>query len=231
MEKSGAWIIHKPSEGTELTAMKTQLPHYLEEHRLIHSHGAWVGPYFNQCLLMCLQLNKNRGGGGYFHREISQEFFCFVLGLFLASRVMEKAHKRYMDAPINLSIIPGFVFFSLWWWWKEGLEVDGAKQERHEAGDAAQWLRIIAVLTEDPCSVPNTYMMAHSCPQLQFQDMDLMPSSGSHRLCTHLMHLYPCRPTITHTIKTNVKIKKKNKIKNTVLCGLLQLTKIKLIVV
>lgn len=106
MEKSGAWIIHKPSEGTELTAMKTQFPHYLEEHRLIHSHGAWVGPYFNQCLLMCLQEPR----GALFPQGNQSRIFLLCLRFVLASRVMEKAHKRYMDAPIHLSIIPGFFF-------------------------------------------------------------------------------------------------------------------------
>lgn len=75
---------------------------------------------------------KHEPQGPYFHRDISQEFFFalfWFVCLFLASREMEKAHKRNMSVPIRLSVIPGIYF---WWGLGEGLEVDGAKQERDE---------------------------------------------------------------------------------------------------
>lgn len=37
------------------------------------------------------------------------------------------------------------------------------------AGALAQWLRVMAVLTENPGSIFSTHMVAHSCLQLQYQ--------------------------------------------------------------
>jgi hypothetical protein len=37
------------------------------------------------------------------------------------------------------------------------------------AGEMAQWLRVLAVLPEDPGSVLSTHMSVDKCLQLQFQ--------------------------------------------------------------
>lgn len=37
------------------------------------------------------------------------------------------------------------------------------------AGEMAQWLTALAILPEDPHSIPRTHMAAHNCLSLQFQ--------------------------------------------------------------
>lgn len=54
MKKSGVWIIHKPSEGTELTAMKTQFPIILQNTDSDILMGPeWVPILTNACLCVC----------------------------------------------------------------------------------------------------------------------------------------------------------------------------------
>lgn len=159
----------------------------------------------------------------YFHREISQEFF---FALFLASREMEKAHKRYMNVPIHLSIIPGIFF-----WGGGGLGRRSGSWCIKTRKTWGWWYS--SVIKNNGCSYRGPVFSSqhlHDGPQLSTTPI---PGYGSVALfwipqTLHTLYaLVYMQQTITHTIKTNVKIKKIN----TIICGLLQLTKIKFIVV
>lgn len=39
----------------------------------------------------------------------------------------------------------------------------------------AQWLRIVAILSEDPGMLPNSYLVAHKHLELQFQGTQCSP--------------------------------------------------------
>lgn len=44
-----------------------------------------------------------------------------------------------------------------------------------EAGEMAQWLRVLAILPEDPGSVPSTHVVAHTFQEMTSDDFFLPP--------------------------------------------------------
>lgn len=55
----------------------------------------------------------------------------------------------------------------------------------------AQWLRVLAALTQDPGSIPGTHIVTP-----QFQRIQPTPFSGLLRDCTHVIHIH------THAVET-----------------------------
>ena len=70
--------------------------------------------------------------------------------------------------------------------------------------EMAEWLRALAVLSEDPGSVPGNHIRAHNHSNPE----DLMPSSDFCRQCMYVVQRLQCRQnTYIHKVKTRRKCK------------------------
>ena len=77
---------------------------------------------------------------------------------------------------------------------KDGRQTIGGLLESWGAGEMAQKLRALVVLTDDLGSILSTHMVAHN-----HQCWGVMPSSGFCRYCTHGVHIHMCRQTFRYT--------------------------------